>query len=257
MAASSSVTLRVLIADDEPLARERLRQLLQTENGVVIVGECASGGETVRAVHEQSPDVVFLDVRMPDLDGFGVIKKLGEIRLPVFVFVTAHDEFALRAFAASAVDYLLKPFDRERLQKTLRRARDTVRHRRDHQAVEEVAGLLAGLKPAARFAIKSRSRVVIVRAAEIDWVRGADNYSELHAGTVVHLLRRTLASLEDDLPQHQFIRISRSIIVNLERIREIRSLSHGDCLVLLADDTRLNASRTYRARLKPFLSKAG
>jgi len=251
----------VLIADDEPLARERLRQLLQTEDGVLIVGESASGTETVQAVREKSPDLVFLDVKMPDLDGFGVIKKLGEIRLPVFVFVTAHDEFALRAFAASAVDYLLKPFDRERLQKTLRRARDTVRHRRDHQAVEEVAGLLAGLKPprkpAARFAIKSRSRVIIVRAAEIDWVRGADNYSELHAGTVVHLLRRTLASLEDDLPQHQFIRISRSIIVNLERIREIRSLSHGDCLVLLADDTRLNASRTYRARLKPFLSKAG
>lgn len=251
------VILRVLIADDEPLARTRLRQLLQEEHGVEVAGECASGTETIQAIRLHTPDIVFLDVRMPDLDGFGVIEKLGKVSLPIFIFVTAHERFALRAFAASAVDYLLKPFDRERLQKALLRARETVGHRRDHQGVEQIASLLAGLKaqpkPVERFAVKSQGRVVFVETSGIDWIRGADNYSELHVGETTHLLRQTLASLESDLPQHQFIRISRSLIVNLDSVRELRSSSHGDFAVILRAGTRLSASRNYREKLRRLL----
>jgi two-component system LytT family response regulator len=251
--------LRVLIADDELLARERLRHLLQEEKDVEIVAECASGIETIQAIRDHTPDIVFLDVRMPGLDGFGVIEKLGKVSLPIFIFVTAHEEFALRAFAASAVDYLLKPFDRQRLHKALLRARETVNQRRDHQGMGEIARLLAGLKtrpkPVQRFAVRSQGRVVFVETGRIDWIRGADNYSELHVGESTHLLRQTLASLERDLPENQFIRISRSLIVNLDSVREFRSSSHGDFHVLLHDGTRLSASRNYRERLRRLMDK--
>jgi len=156
----------------------------------------------------------------------------------MFIFVTAHEEFALRAFGASAVDYLLKPFDRARLQKAVLRARETIAHRRDPQGVEQVAQLLARLKararPLERLTIKSQGRVVFVETGGIDWIRGADNYSELHVGKSIHLLRQTLTSLERDLPQQQFIRISRSLIVNLDSVQEFRSSSHGDFRVSCA-----------------------
>ena len=253
------VLLRVLIADDESLARERLRQLLQNEHGIEIIAECASGRETIAAILQHVPDVVFLDVRMPDLDGFGVIEKSGNAPLPVFVLVTAHEEFAVRAFAASAVDYLLKPFDRDRLRKALLRVRETVSCHRDHQGVKQIAQLVADLKsrPKAveRFAVKSQGRVVFVGTNQIEWIQGADNYTELHVGESTHLLRQTLASLERELPQQQFVRISRSLIVNLDFVQEFRSTSHGDFRVILLDGTRLAASRNYRERLRQLMDK--
>jgi len=253
------VLLRVLIADDESLARERLRQLLLNEPGVEIIAECASGSETIAAIRQHAPDVVFLDVRMPDLDGFGVMQKSGTAALPVFVLVTAHEEFAVRAFAASAVDYLLKPFDRARLQKTLLRVRETISHHRDHQGVKQITQLVADLKSrpksVERIAVKSQGRVVFVGTKQIEWIQGADNYSELHVGESTHLIRQTLVSLGHELPQQQFVRISRSLIVNLDFVQEFRSTSHGDFRVILRDGTQLSASRNYRERLRQLMDK--
>jgi two-component system LytT family response regulator len=244
------MTLRVLIADDEPLARERLRQLLQEEPGVEIVGECATGTETVKAIQNESPHLVLLDVRMPELDGFEVIRALGVGRLPTIIFVTAHDEFALRAFEAHAADYLLKPFDRERFQKALCRAREIALRGGENNLVDELLGVIAALKtpPQAveRFAIRSGGRIVFVKPGEIEWIRSADNYSELHVGGTVHLLRQTLAALEQQLPPIKFVRISRSLMVNVDHIKEFRPKSHGDYLVVLYDGIKLSASRNYR-----------
>src|SRR5688572_15221470 len=207
------MNLRVIIADDEPLSRERLRELLRVEAGVSIVAECADGRETIKAIQEESPDVVFLDVRMPTLDGFGVIGAVGASKpkkMPAIVMVTAYDEFAVRAFEEGTVDYLLKPFDRDRLRKALRRARETIAR---GQSEEQIRQLLERLEERAgedRVYVKSHGRVAFVKTQEIDWIGGADNYAELHVGKAVHLLRETLASLEGKLSGEEFVRISRS-----------------------------------------------
>jgi two-component system LytT family response regulator len=251
--------LHVLIADDERLARERLCQFLQAEPEIEIVGECSNGRETVDAIQESSPDVIFLDVRMPELDAFGVIGAVRAEHLPVIVFVTAHDQFALRAFEAHAADYLLKPFTRERFQTALRRARAIVQGKRKHQTIDQVIGLVENLKgfpkPLERLAVKTSGRVLLVKVTEIDWIRGADNYAELHVGKSMHLLRQTVADLERQLPSNQFLRISRSLIVNLNRIKEFRSKSHGDCLVVLHDHTQLPVSRKYRGKLDEVMGR--
>jgi len=248
--------LRVVIADDEPLARERLRELLRAEPGIDVVGECADGQETVRTIEEESPDVVFLDVRMPKLDGFGVIGALGALKpdcVPAIVIVTAYGEFAVRAFEEGSVDYLLKPFDRHRLRKALGRARERVA-RGEH--LEQIRQLLERMEAPftnERVCIKSDGRVLFLRTREIDWIRGADNYAELHVGKSVQLLRQTLRSLEQTLRPDHFIRISRSLIVNVERIKEFKIKPYGDYLVILRDGTELCASRTCRANLKRLL----
>ena len=251
--------LHVLIADDELLACERLRQFLQAEPEVEIVGECSNGRETVEAIQENSLDVIFLDVRMPELDGFEVIGAVGAEHLPVIVFVTAHDQFALRAFEAHAADYLLKPFSRERFQEALRRARAIVQGKRKHQTMDQVMGLVENLKgfdkPLERLAVKTSGRVLLVKVTEIDWIRGADNYAELHVGKSAHLLRQKVANLERQLPSNQFLRINRSLIVNLDRIKEFRTKSHGDCLVVLHDHTQLPVSRKYRGKLDEVMGR--
>lgn len=255
------MTLRVLIADDELLARERLRRLLEEEPGIEIVGECSTGSETVRAIQRDSPHLVLLDIGMPELDGFEVIRAVGTERLPAIVFVTAHDRFALRAFEAHAADYLLKPFDRERLQKALDRARDITRRRGAYQPVEELLGLVAGLKAlprtVERFAIRTGGRIVFVAPEEIDWIQSANNYSEFHVGSTVHMLRKTLGALERQLPPAKFVRISRSHMVNIDRIKEVRPKSHGDYSVVAPDGTELPGSRNYRDRLQGLLGKRG
>jgi two-component system LytT family response regulator len=251
--------LRVLIAEDESLSRERLRQFLETETLTEIVAECVTGQEALKAIQQTLPDIVFLDVKMPDLDGFSVIEGLSGAHPPVIIFVTAYDRFALRAFEVHAADFLLKPFDRDRFQKALWRARDAVRRNREHHALEKIANSLAALKvrpkSLGRFAVKSRGRVVFVKTDEIEWIRGAHNYSELHAGKSVHFLRQTLATLEHQLLPNQFMRISRSLLVNLDRIKEIRPKTHGDYLVIMQDGKRLTASRNYRKDLKLLLDR--
>lgn len=249
------MSMRTLIVDDEPLARERLRTLLAQESDVEVVGECADGRSAVAAIRDLDPDLVFLDVQMPALDGLGVVAEVGPERMPATVFVTAYDRYAVRAFDVNAVDYLLKPFDRDRFAAAVRRAKDQVGRRDDAGVREKLLALLTEVKPASqppaaeRLAVKSAGKVVFVRIDDIDWVEAAGNYCRLHVAKQAHLLRETMAALEGRLDPKKFVRIHRSTIVNLERIRELQPYFHGDYVVLLRDGTQLTLSRTYRQKL--------
>lgn len=253
------MNLRILIVDDEALSRERMRQFLKTEPGTEIIGECASGKEAVSAIRRESPDVVFLDVRMPELDGFGVLEELDGARKPAVIFVTAYDQFALQAFEIHAVDYLLKPFDRRRFRTALRRARERLRHA-EQQTHEPPRNSPNSPTPNRRtfecIPIKSSGRIRLLRTSEIDWVAAADNYAELHVGSATHLLRMTITDLADRLGGARFVRISRSTLVNLDRVTEMHSKSHGDYQILLRDGTCLSGSRKYRNSLARLLGKS-
>ena len=255
--------IRALIVDDEPLARERLRQLLAAETDVEPVGECPDGTSAVQAIREQKPDLVFLDVQMPDLDGFGVLAALPANHLPAVIFVTANDQFALKAFDVHAVDYLLKPFDKERFQTALRRAMAVLEQRQTSQLNGRIAALLADVRPAEkeatveRFAVKTTGRVLLIKVEDIDWIEAADNYVNLHVGAEEHLHRETMAAMEALLPVDQFMRISRSTIVNLDRVKELQPMFHGEYTVILRNGTRLTLSRSYREKLSQLLGKEG
>jgi two-component system, LytTR family, response regulator len=253
--------LRTLIVDDEPLARGRLRQMLQEEPDIEIIGESEDGMEALEAIRRDRPDLVFLDVQMPELDGFGLLTELGRDAMPAIIFVTAHDQFALRAFEVHALDYLLKPFDAERLGSALKRARIWLERRGGDDLGARLAAMLTDLrggagKPQDRLAVKSSGRVVLLRHEEIDWVEASDNYVNLHVGKESHLLRETMNSLEQRLPSDQFLRINRSTIVNLDRVRELQPMFHGEYSVILRDGTRLSLSRGYRDRLSLLLGKS-
>ncbi len=245
--------VRTLIVDDESLARDRLRQLLRQHPEIDITGECADGSAAVETIQRTSPDLVFLDVQMPELDGFGVLEAIGDKPMPLIIFVTAHDKFALKAFEVHAVDYLLKPFDRERFEAALRHALEQVQSRSAVPHSERQAALLAGLKSAARavdrLAVKSGGHIVWVGLDEIDWIESADNYVELHVGSKSHLLRETLNALETRLPGDKFVRISRSAMVNPRRIKELHRMVYGGYEILLQTGARLTLSRRYRDKL--------
>lgn len=242
--------IRALIVDDEALGRARLQQLLRDEREVEIIGECEDGQKAVAAIKKDSPDLVFLDVQMPELDGFGVLEAIDGVTMPVIVFVTAHDRFALRAFDVHAVDYLLKPFDRERFQKALRHAIAQVRSR-DGNAIRQRQTALLAEWQSSQIAVKSGGNVQWVKLDAIDWIGSADNYAELHVGAKSHLLRETLGALETRLAPERFVRVSRSVIVNTQRIKELRRLFYGGYEIILHDGTRLTLSRRQRAKLKP------
>src|ERR1043166_4738035 len=203
------VKIRTLVVDDEPLARERVRQLLEREPDVELIGECSDGAAAVQMIRQESPDLVFLDVQMPELDGFGVVEQVAE-QMPAVIFVTAHDQFALKAFEVHALDYLLKPFDKERFKTALRRAVDQVRHRQTGDLSQRLSALLADVRPEPkakhldRLAIKTSGRVVFVKVDDIDWVEAADNYVSLHVGHEEHLHRDTMSALETQLTPAQF-----------------------------------------------------
>jgi two-component system LytT family response regulator len=236
----------VLIVDDEPLARALLRVLLEREGGVQVVGECG-GGQAVAEIRRARPEIVFLDVQMPDVDGFEVLAQLGADHLPVVVFVTAYDRYAVRAFEVHAVDYLLKPVDDERFREALRHAKARLAGR-GRDASGGVTALLQerGRYPS-RLLIPARGRTLVVEVAAIDWIEAADYYASIHAGGQTHLLRESLSELERILDPSRFFRVHRSAIVNLERVREIQPLFRGDSSLLLSTGARVRLSRTRRA----------
>ncbi len=246
--------LRVLLVDDEPLARAKLRRLLTDEPDLEIAGEAASAAEAREIILAERPDLIFLDIQMPGEDGFALLESLPADALPAVVFVTAFDQHALRAFEVNALDYLLKPFDRERLQVALERAREALA-RRDASPLDEQLKLmlqeLRGDQPYLnRFVIRSVGRIVFVVARDVDWIEASGNYVRLHIGKESHLLRETMSSLETRLDPRVFARIHRSTIVNIERIRELHHIFHGDYSVLLRDGTRLTLSRGYREQFE-------
>ena len=244
--------IRALVVDDEPVARDRVVRLLQQQGDIELVGECSNGLETVTAIEQLSPDLVFLDVQMPEMDGFEVVRALEAGHVPAVVFVTAYDEYAVRAFEVHALDYLLKPFSSIRFRATLAHARDQL-HR--HHAGELGRKLLTlaptlwdkpgGTRPE-RLLVRSAGRVHFVRTAEIEWCEAAGNYVRLHVGQESHLFRETMNSLESKLDPRRFVRIHRSTIVNVEQIEQLRSALGGESTVWLRSGVKLTLSRGYR-----------
>lgn len=253
-------TIRVLIVDDEPLARDRVRALAAGQPDLEVVGEAADGQAAIEAIESLRPDLVFLDIQMPGMDGLEMVGHLERGTMPAIVFVTAYDQFAVQAFELHALDYLLKPFDDERFAAALGRVRAWLgRAAPAEDLSDRLEALLADLRPAGRLpdrlAIKSGGRVLLLRVEEIDWVEAADNYVNLHVGTESHLLRETMNALEKRLPPDRFLRISRSTLVNLDRIKELQPLFHGEYAVILRDGTRVTLSRGYRDKLTRLLGK--
>ncbi len=242
-----------MIVDDEPPARAKIRSFLERESDIEVVAECDDGTAAVETIREHAPDVLFLDVEMPGLDGLEVVEAVGSMAMPLTVFVTAFDRYAVKAFEKHAVDYLLKPFDRGRFQSMLAQVRERLQSAPDRELDRRLETLLAGLRGqpayAARLTVKSPRGLTLVRASEVDWVDAAGNYVRLNSNGATFLMRETMSSLERRLDPRQFMRIHRSTIVNIERIREIRPLQHGEHLVVLDSGQRLTLSRSYRNKL--------
>ena len=245
---------RVLIVDDEPLARERIRTLLSENTAFEVAGEAADGAAAAQAITALNPDLVFLDVQMPGADGFDVIDAVGPEKMPFVVFVTAYDRYALRAFDVHALDYLLKPFDRERFRQTLARANQQIEKQNGGEIEKRLAAIVNDLRPAKvrtdRFVVKSGGRIFFVRTAEIDWIEAAGNYVKLHVGNDSHLIRETMNAVETKLSPDTFVRIHRCHIVNIEQVRELQPWFNGEYVVFLKNGTRLTLSRGYRERLQ-------
>lgn len=247
------MTIRTILVDDEPLAREKLRRFLEPEEDFEVIAECRDGAEALKTIETNAPDLVFLDVQMPELDGFAMLDHLDRGRLPAVVFVTAYDEYALRAFEVHAVDYLLKPFDRERFGQALARIRE-------HRRLDEMRAKLEKLlderqRYPDRMEVRSSGRVIIVRVEEIDWIDAAGNYVKIHTGSETVQLRETMARLEERLDPNLFLRIHRSTIVNIDRIQELEQQPHGDYVVVLRGGQRLTLSRSYRERMQKLLER--
>ena len=257
----TNVKIRAIIIDDESLARDRLRKMLAGRSEIEIAGEAADGAAGVESIRQLKPDLVFLDVQMPELDGFGVLAALGSENLPAVIFVTAYDQFALKAFEVHAVDYLLKPYDQERFNTALTRAVDRIRQQRSGDLSQRLTSLLADVKPSSkaleRLAIKSSGRVVVLKVEDIDWVESADNYVVLHIGHESHMHRETMNAMEGQLPPAKFMRISRSTIVNVDRIKELQPLFHGEYAVILRNGAKLTLSRTHRDKLDQLMGRMG
>ena len=232
------IKIRTVIVDDEPLARSNLAVLLRLDREIEIVGECGSGVDAAAEIRATKPDLVFLDVQMPECDGFDVLELLGTDVPPAIIFVTAYDQYALRAFEAGALDYLLKPFDNARFDRAVGRAKEKI---------AQGKGLPKKLQ---RLTIKSAGQVAFVSLSEIDWIEAADYYAALHVGDKTHLLRRSMSELEQDLDPATFCRIHRSTIVNLNRVRGLKLSEDGDYQVLLENGTNLRLSRRYRKQLQ-------
>lgn len=256
---TGSPQIRVLIVDDESLARDMLREMLQNDPQAVIVGESVNGREAVEAVKTHSPDLIFLDVQMPELGGFEVLEKLGSANLPHIIFVTAYDQYAVRAFEVHALDYLLKPFDQERFDLSWQRAKTQINRDQNGGSDQRILQLLEELKAGSRYlerlVIKASGRIYFLETREIDWIEAEGNYVSVHSGKKAHLLRETISSLEQQLDPKQFVRIHRSAIVRIDRIQELQPWFHGEYRVILNGGTQLTLSRNYREKLHEALGK--
>jgi two-component system, LytTR family, response regulator len=261
------MSLRVVVADDEPMGRQRLVRLLQAEPDTDVVAVCADGEEAVAAIREHAPDVVLLDIQMPHLDGFEVVAALGEAQQPAVIFVTAHDQYALRAFEIHAFDYLLKPVDQDRLHDTIRRAvarpgRAPRAARRGSSTARRILTLLENLnardqhRGRDRLVVRTPERAFFLRCETIDWIEAAGKFVHLHVGRAVHALRESMAELEQELDPARFLRISRSVIVNIDRIQEVQPWFQGDYVLILTDGTRLTSTRGYRDNMRRLLGRS-
>ncbi|HKG58606.1 MAG TPA: LytTR family DNA-binding domain-containing protein [Pyrinomonadaceae bacterium] len=253
--------IKTIIVDDEPLARRNLRVLLERDPQIEIVDECRNGREAVKTINTLSPDLIFLDIQMPEMDGFDVLARVGPEHIQAIIFVTAFDQYALKAFDVHALDYLLKPFDDERFARALERAKSQIAAREINQLSERLLALLEereterkGSNRDARYLtrlmIKASSRMMLLKVDEIDFIEADGNYAKLHAGRKTHLLREKMNDLEGRLDPAKFVRIHRSIIVNLERIKEMHPHFNGDYVVVLEDGRQLRLSRTRREQLE-------
>ncbi|MBS1809067.1 MAG: response regulator transcription factor [Acidobacteria bacterium] len=257
--------IRTLIVDDEKPARRRLRELLEKQAVIDIIGECTNGEAAVEQIRATVPELLFLDIQMPGLNGFGVVNQISVARMPVTIFVTAFDQYALKAFEVSALDYLLKPFSDERFERSLERALDFISTRQRGDLNDRMLALLDRMQPdqvvnttsyLERLAIKQSGRVIFLRVEEIAWIEAAGVYVEIHAGKNSWLHRVSLSELEARLDPQLFLRIHRSTIVNLRHIKELQPHSHGDFLVVLQDGQQLKLSRNYRAKVESCLGQS-
>lgn len=246
--------IRTLIVDDEELARDRLKSMLAKEERVEIVGECGDGQSALETIQSIKPQLVFLDVQMPEMTGFEVLDQIPAEERPSVIFCTAHDKFALKAFDVHAVDYLLKPYDRERFQTALQRALDKLATKQASRPSDytEVLNEVRS-KPVDRLMVKTGGRMLLLKVDDIDYIEAADNYVDLHVGAESHLIRETMNALEQKLPPEKFMRIARSTIVNIERIKELQPMFHGEYVVVLRNGAKLTLSRTYRDKLSQLL----
>jgi two-component system LytT family response regulator len=256
---TDSPSIRVLLVDDEPLAREMLREMLDGDPDVRIVGESCNGREALEAIRAEAPDLIFLDVQMPEVGGFEVLESLGKEKLPYVIFVTAYDKYAVRAFEVKALDYLLKPFDQERFDISWQRAKTQLANDRNGGTDQRILSLLEELKAGNRYlerlVIKAGGRIYFLDTREIDWIEAEGNYVSVHSAKKSHLLRETISSLESQLDPKKFVRIHRSSIVRLDFIQELQPWFHGEYRVILHDGTQLTLSRNHRDKLQEALGK--
>ncbi len=247
--------IRALVVDDEPAARAAIRALLADDPDIHVVGECADGRTALDAIRGAAPDLLFLDVQMPEMDGFTLLGRLDPAELPVVVFVTAYDQYALRAFEVHALDYLLKPFDDERFRRAVAHAKQQVRQGKIGALSDRLAALLDGVaRPPA--VTRTGGRVTILGVKDIDWIEAEGDYVKIHAGRAWHLLRETMKHLEAQFDPARFVRIHRSTIVNVERIKELQPYFRGEYVVILHDGTSLKLSRGYKEHLEAALGRS-
>jgi len=255
--------IRAVIVDDEKPARTRLLALLERRSDVELVGVARDGREAVALVRSRTPDLLFLDIQMPELDGFGVLREIAPARVPVTIFVTAYDRYAVRAFETHALDYLLKPFSDERFEAALAHARESLKHATQTQWLSRIGSLLddegaldQSAGPLERIVVKAGGRVTFLEVKDLDWIDAAGVYLQLHFGDKTHLYRSSLGSLLQRLDPQRFVRVHRSTVVNTERIRELRPRGHGDFTIELHDGRELTLSRQYRSQLERWLRQS-
>jgi two-component system LytT family response regulator len=260
--------VRVLVVDDEPLARSGIADLVTRDPELTVVGQCGDGESAVAAIRELTPDLVLLDIQMPEMDGFQVIQKVGPDRMPAVIFITAYDQFAVRAFEVHAMDYLLKPFDDERFSAAIARTKRAIRDDEVGQLSQRLLGLLettrrgelpvagAGQPYLTRLVVKNAGKVNFVRVDEIDWIEAADYYVRIHVARKSHLLRETMSALEEQLDPARFFRVHRSAIINLDRLVEIQPYFHGEHVLVLQDGSKLKLSRSRKEKLEAVLRQS-